>query len=269
MYIRHTHLEVLVDGHADGAERGGEEPHHQLHLHHQRVRDRAAAACCRRAPVRELDQRQDEAVERRGAERQREAQQVLGSGDAPGAVGRDVQAQHGGAHGQQRDGVHRGGRQPLPHDEEREEHREGELRRDEDRGGGDGEVPEAVGVDVVVGARGDAEARGGQQHARRREQDGDGAAPLVAGAARGVGSRHGDQKEWPADGLEARGQPLPLAALVVVEADEERPRRGAQCQHPAVERHQEAVHHLALAAACCWRRWRRQVVLARCFHVHD
>ncbi|PUZ71080.1 hypothetical protein GQ55_2G286400 [Panicum hallii var. hallii] len=252
-----THLEVLVDDHADGAERGGEEPHHQLHLHHQRVRH-GAAASPRGAPVRELDQRQDEPVQRRGAEGEGEAHQVLRLRGPRGAVGRDVQAQHGGARRQQRHGVHGRRRQPLAHDEEREEHRERELRRDEYRGGGHRQVPEAVRVDEVVGARGEAERRGGEQDARRGEKDRGGP---VARAAGGVGSRHGDQQQRPAGGLEPRREPLPVAALVVVEAGEERPRRGAQCQHPAVERHQKAARQLA--AGLSLRR-----VLVR-FHVHD
>ncbi|KAG2643940.1 hypothetical protein PVAP13_2KG368905 [Panicum virgatum] len=221
-----------------------------------RVRHGAAAAGG--APVRELDQRQDQPVERGGAEREGEAQPVLAPGDPRGPVAGDVQAEHDGAHGEEGHGVHGRGAQPLAHHEEREEHRERELRRDEDRGGGHGQVREPVGVDEVVRARGHAEARGGQQYARRGEQ---GRGAPVARAAQGVGRRHGEQQQRPAAGLQPRGEPLPVAALAEVEAAEERPAYGAQREHPDVERHQEAVHRLAA------RRRRRRRVLAR-FHVH-
>jgi hypothetical protein len=250
-----THLEVLVDDHADGAERGGDEPHHQLQLHHQRVRHGASAP--RGALVGELDQRQEQPVQHRGAQGEREAQPVLAPGDARGAVGGDVQAQHDGAHRQQRHGVHRRHRQPLPHDQEREQHREGQLRGDEDRGGGDGQELEAPGVEQVVHARDEPEPRGGQQYARLGLGEQRRGAPVARSAA-DVGSRHWREQQRPPTGLQPSGEPLPVAALAEVEAAEELPAGDAKREHHAVGRHQEAAHRLAAQG-------RR--LMAR-FHVH-
>ena len=227
-------LEVLVDDHADGAERGGEEAHDQLHLHHQRVRDGAPAG--RDVLVGELNERQDEPVQRGGADDKEEAHPVLPIGHPSGAVLGHVQAQHDGADREQRHGVQRRRGEPLPHDEAREEDGERELRGDEDGGGGHRQVGEAVGVDEVVGAGEDAEHHARQQHAPRREEQ---RRAAVARAAAEVGRRHGHQQQRPPGGLEPRREPLPMAALAEVEAADERPARGAHHQHPTVERHEE------------------------------
>jgi len=232
-------VQIIVGKHANGAEDGGGEPDDELHLDDERVGDGAGAGARGVARLAELHDGEHEAVERGGAERHGEPGAVLRPGHARGAVPAGVHPEHGGADGEQRHGVHRERREPLPHQQQREGCREGELRGDEDGGRGHRQVGKAVGVQEVVDARHESDGRGRRQEAGRHEEErraggrlirrrvgvgvGVVAIALAATGEEGDAERHEQERE--AGGLEESREPLAGAAVEEVGAEEQRAAR--------------------------------------------
>lgn len=72
-----------------------------------------------------------------------------------------MKRQNAGADSEQNDGVYGVRRELLPHEKEREERGEAELRCDDEGGSGDRKPRHAVGVKVVVEAGEDSDEGGG------------------------------------------------------------------------------------------------------------
>nr|GMD08477.1 hypothetical protein Iba_chr06cCG17050 [Ipomoea batatas] len=122
---------------------------------------------------------------------------------AGGPVAVRAHGEDSGGGGQQHDGVDRERREPLADEHERESRREGELRGEEERRGGDGELRDAVGVHVAVDADHQAHEGGGEED---------------------LGG-----------GLEESGEPDALAAVEEVEAREQWAAALADAQNNAAE----------------------------------
>jgi len=217
-----TYVEIIVHKHADGGEDGGGEPDDELHLDDERVGDGRRAGARRVARLAELHDGEHEAEQRGGAERHGEPGAVLRPRHPRGPVPARVHPEHRGADAEQRHGVHRERREPLAHEQQREGGREGQLRGDEDGGRGDRQVGEAVGVEEVVEAGHEADARGRRQEAGRHEEERRAAgrlrgrllaaaAPAPAAPGEGRAERHEQDRE--AGRLEEGREPLAGAAV--------------------------------------------------------
>lgn len=231
-------MKIFVDDHANGAEGRGAEPDDELDLDDERVGDGAAR---RVACLAELHGGQQEPVERGGAQHHAEPGAVLRRRHPRGPVPSGVHPQHGRADREQHHGVHRGGREPLPHEQQREGGREHQLRGEKDRGGGHWQIGLPVRVEEVVDAGHDADGRRRGQESRRHEEELAAAAMILeVAAAAGEGGAERDEEQRPAGGLEQAGEPLAGAAVDEVCAEEQRAARRAGGQEDEVD-HQERV----------------------------
>ena len=274
-------MEIVVDEHADGAEGRGDEADDELHLHDERVRDGAARGGVVR--LAELHDGEHEPVQRRGGERHGEPGAVLRARHPRRPVPAGVHPQHRRADAEQHDGVHRERREPLAHEQQRERRREGQLRGDEDGGGGHREVGQAVGVEEVVDAGHEPDDGGRHQEAWRHEEQRRGRRAsasavvlnLAPAAAWGVREAERREQQRPAGGLEKAGEPLAVAAAEEVGAEEERPARRADHHEDEVDDEERAPEQSTGAQlllllllggdrVLAWLSLRR-----RRFHLHD
>jgi hypothetical protein len=271
-----TYVEIVVHEHSDGAEARGGESDDELHLHDERVVDGARAGARGVARLAELHGGQHESEQRGGAQRHGEPGSVLRPRHPRGAVPAGVHPEHGGADAEQHQRVHGEGREPLPHEEQREAGREGQLRGDEDGGGGHGQVGQAVGVEQVIEAHQDADHHGLRQEPRRHEEEERVGAGLCgrrravdddAAAATTEGEVERDEQERGAGGLEEAGEPLAVAAVEEVGAEEERAPGRADDHEDEVDDEDRVAERpcggadLAVMAFAWLRRWR--------FDLHD
>jgi hypothetical protein len=176
--------------------------HDHLHLH------RHAEPAGHRPAVHQLHHRQVGREQPRGAERHREAREVPGPAPAVGAlarVGRPERQQHG-AEREEHHGIEVGEGERVAHDDGGQHEREGQLRGQQQRGGGHGQVRGAVREEQVVHAHkhADDQARGQQPPREPRER------PGLGGGPAGV---DGHEQDWEPDRLHQRGHP-PIAPAV-------------------------------------------------------
>ena len=180
--------------------------HDHLHLH------RHAEAAGHGPAVHQLHHRQVGGEEPRGAERDGEAHEVPGPAPAVGAlgrVGRSERQQHG-AEREEHHGIEVGEGERVAHDDSGEHEREGQLRGQQQRGGGHGQVRGAVGEEQVVDAHEDADddARGQQPPREPRERPG-----LGLGGGPAPAGIDGHEQDREPDRLHQRGHP-PIAPAV-------------------------------------------------------
>ncbi|KAJ1396093.1 hypothetical protein SESBI_32829, partial [Sesbania bispinosa] len=198
-----SNLKVVVYDHPNNAEQSSKEAHNKLNLHDQRVSDTLLALF-----VHQLHQRQNESIQSRSRYNHKKTNHILPSRLTNGTIPTRTKSQNDSTERQQHDGVHRVGRELVPHKKEREDGSESEVRSLNKRSSGHGKTTYAASVEVIVEAGEDADDGGGDE---QRRFHGD----------------KGNENDGKGSGFEEAGEPHAFAAVDEVKTHYEWASRGA------------------------------------------